>query len=146
MLVQLGQTIDNKIQKNQKTLWLLLKSREQNQGVQSKRSPLPMCQALYPTNGVCRPPRPALLPAAWTHPSLPCKAGAGSFLLPAPTLLPILPQGPQESLTRFPVWAFIRFCSLRKAKNPGWQHFYHWTDLARITPLTSMFQKIYYKI
>lgn len=84
----------------------------EKQGVQSKTSPLRMRQALYPTDGVDRPPRPALLPAAWTYPSLPSKAGAVS------SLLPIRPQGPQESLVQISCLGFHLFLFLEEAQEP----------------------------
>ena len=67
---QLGQILGEKIQKEQKdgkTQLLLLKSREQKQGVGSKNRVLLMPPALNTTKGVGKPPKPHLWPDPWTH-------------------------------------------------------------------------------
>ena len=61
MPVQLGQILDNKIQKDQKNPQLpLLKRQEQKQGVGSKSRVLRMPPALSTTRRVGRPPQPPL--------------------------------------------------------------------------------------
>ena len=159
--VQLGQSVDNKIQKDQKTWSLLLKSREQKQDAQSKRSLLCIHQALYTTKGVGRPPKPA---AAWhvgtplasppgqglAHPCSLLHLGeqAGDLLL-APAPHPA--QGPPRELClNFLSGLSSLSVSCRRPRTligiTFVTNLIHWTDLARIIHLTTMCQKIYYKI
>ena len=68
MHVQLGQIMDNKVQKDQKSQLPLLRIRAQKQGVRSKSRVLRMPAALNTTKGVGRPPKLPLRPDPWTHP------------------------------------------------------------------------------
>ena len=68
--MQLGQITDNKIQKDQKTQLLLLKSQEQKQCVGRESRVLHMPPAHNTTKGVGRPPKPTLQPNPRHTPTL----------------------------------------------------------------------------
>ena len=68
MHAQLGQIMNNKIQKDQKDQLPLLKSQEQKQGVRSQSRVLHMPPAHTTTKGVGKPPKLAFQPNPWAHP------------------------------------------------------------------------------
>ena len=63
-----GKLWTTKYRKTKKDQLLLLKSREQKQGVGRKNSILRMPPAHSPTKRVGKPPKPLLQPNPWTQP------------------------------------------------------------------------------
>ena len=68
MHVQLGQIIDKKRQKDQKTQLPFLKRREQKQGVRNKNRVLRTPPALNTTRGLGKTPKAPLQPDPYPHP------------------------------------------------------------------------------
>ena len=123
MHAQLGQIMDKKIQKDQKSPTANSEEPGEKQGPGSKSRVLHMHPAHTTTKGVGKPPKPPLWPDLWTRPYPHPIEGSSSSSLGSKEgnlLLVFTPscchRSPNKALPEFLVWPLINFFCLRRPR------------------------------